>query len=99
MHDGGDHIVVGGAEGTDSLVSGARSVVHDHIDVRCGQTLLVLGFLVGGLSGGGGLLGSLGHSGLSSHDLLSLLVLEFLGFGGGHALVGILNLELAETAV
>ena len=90
LHDGGDHVVVGLTEDADGGVSGAASVLHNHVDVLGSKTLLgqgdgvVLSLLV--LSGCG--LGLTGNGWLLSGELLCLSL--------GKAGVGVLESELTE---
>ena len=74
---------------------------HDHVDVIGGDASLILGSFVGG---GGGLLGSSSACGDLGGGVLmrvrvavGLGVCELLGLSLGHALVGVVILELAEA--
>ena len=77
-------------------------MLHDHVDVIGGDAILSLSSFVGG---GGGLLGSSSASGDLGGSVLSVRVgvalgmamCKLLGLGLGHALVGVVILELAEA--
>ena len=88
LHNGSDHIVVGLSESADGSISGAVSVLHNHIDVLGSETLLgercrvVDGLLVLLLGGGLG--------------LTSRLLGELLGLGLAETRVRVLESELTE---
>ena len=94
LHHSIDHVVARFFEGSDGLVSSAARVLHDHVDVVGGDAGLVLGGLVGGGGLAGGGLGRLRTGGGLGH----LLLLGHLGgLSLGHALVGVVVLELTEA--
>ena len=89
-HHSVDHVVLGCTERFDSLVTGARGVVHNHIDVRWGQTFLRKSFLITTVS-----FLSIG-SGLVVLSVLDSLLSELLRLSLLHAGVLVLVLEVAE---
>ena len=88
FHDGLDHIVVGLSENSDSSVSCAVSVIHDHGDVVWSKSLLWkwLTIILWGFDGIGG---------FGGWSLLS----EFLGLFHLHLSVQILEFELTEDSI